>query len=94
MGRSGLKQERERRNLLKTLDWPLRTPKISKGLHICLLRLQWGRNLYSKLLKLAKTDVWGRLLSIPGTRGGSSKALTLIPAAWGIKDGVMEPPKV
>jgi len=32
-------------------------------------------------LKLPKTDVWERLLSVLGTRGGRSKALTLIPAA-------------
>ena len=94
MGRSGMKQERERRNLLTPSDYPLRTPAMSKGLYISLLRRPWGRSLNSKLLNLLKIDVWERLLSVPGTRGGRSKALALILAAQGIKHGVMELPKV
>ena len=94
MGRSGMKQERERRNLPKPSDYPLRAPAMSKGLHISLLKLQWGRSLNSKLSNLPKTDVWERLLSVHGTRGGRSKASTLILAAQDIKHGVLELPKV
>ena len=46
-----------------------------------LAKASMGRSLCSKLLKLPKTDVWERLLSVLGTRGGRSKASTWIPAA-------------
>jgi hypothetical protein len=67
---------------------------MSKGSPISLLKRLWGQSLSSKLLKLPKTDVWAKLLSVLGTRGGRSKALTWILAAQGIKDGVMELSKV
>ncbi len=51
-------------------------------------------SLNSKLLNLPKTDVWERLLSVPGTRGGRSYASALTLAAQGTKHRVLELPKV
>ena len=94
MGRSGMKQERERRHLQIPSDYPLRARAMSKGSYTSLLKRLWGRSFNSKLLNLPKTDVWERLLSVLGTRGGRSKVLTLILAAQDTKHGVLELLKV
>jgi hypothetical protein len=74
----------------KTSDYPPRAPKIWKRSHTSSLRRPRGRSLCSKPLRPPKTGAWAQRLNVLGTRGGRSKALTLIPAAPDIKAGVME----
>jgi len=95
MGPSGMKPGKGAKQFAETLGLAAENARRCRRDHPSPGSSVYGAGvLSSKLLKLPKTDVWARLLSVLGTRGGRSKALTWILAAWGIKDGVMELSKV
>jgi L-2-amino-thiazoline-4-carboxylic acid hydrolase len=65
MGRSGMKQERERRNLPMPSDYPLRAPAMSKGLHIFLRKRQWGPEFKFEVVESTKDRCVGRTTQCP-----------------------------